>query len=297
MKAYIVLQCISGIGDQYTSMLSGCQIYQDLKTLGYEVEVTWDVLNQYFPSDLPLDCLFDQSCFEGNTSYGKEPLLIERYKLLPQLQNSIRIYVSEITPELENYQAQIYSYSWFYRKTVVEHKYDWFFDTSKQFLSQEVLNKVELFRDNKTKIKGVHFRIQDIHIGNTYEELNRIPAYIAPIRKIKEFIVENMEQDIMICSNNRLFVDTITAEYPNTFQNRFTHDIPSYYSYSYKNAHTRSVSDFIEHAQETAAEMAMFKYCDQILTYNTFHSSYLSYGIAHNIHHVDWKTKLRNLIL
>lgn len=297
MKAYVVLQCISGIGDQYTSVLSGCQIYRDLKALGYEVEITWDVLNQYFPSSIPLDCLFDQSCFEGNISYGKEPVIAQEYQLLPQLQNSIRIYVSEIIPELKTYEAHIYSYSWFFRKTITERNYDWHLDTAEQFLSQEVLNKVEVFRKNRTKIKGVHFRIQDTHINSTYEELENVPAYAAPIKRVKEFIEENVDQEVMLCSNNRIFVDTLTAEYSNTFQNYFIHDIPSYYSYTYKNANTRPVSDFIEHAQETAAEMAMFKYCDQILTYNTFHSSYLTYGIAYNVHHTDWKTKLRNLIL
>jgi hypothetical protein len=39
MKAYIVLQCISGLGDQYSSVLSGHTTYRDLTALGYDTEV------------------------------------------------------------------------------------------------------------------------------------------------------------------------------------------------------------------------------------------------------------------
>lgn len=296
MRAYVVLQCISGLGDQYTSVLSGYAIYKDLTALGYDTEIIWTVNNQYFDSSLPLDPIFDLSVFEGRVNYQIEPEIAAKYTRLPQIQNSIRIYVSEITPELSIYEAPLFCYDTYYKKAVRDLPRLQYPTFDNQFLSKEVLGLVEDFRQGRERIKGVHFRVEDLYLELPYASLYEIQAYRVALNKVAAFVESNSDLEIMVCSNNKNVVNFFESKYSNVFQNRFTIEMKRYYSYSYLTASRYTQEEYIRHAQETAAEMAMFKYCDTILPYNTFHSSFLTYGITHNIHHKNWNTKLKDLI-
>lgn len=296
MKAYIVLQCISGLGDQYSSVLSGHTIYRDLTALGYDTEVVWTVNNQYFNSNLPLDPIFDLSEFEGRVYYGIEPEIAAKYIRLPQIQNSTRIYVSEITPELSSYEAPLFCFDTYYKKAVRDLPGLKYPTTDKQFLSKDVLDIVENFRQGRERIKGIHFRVGDLHLETPYTSLYEIQAYKVALDKVTTFLESNNDSEIMVCSNNKNIVNFFENNYNNVFQNKFTVEMKRYYSYSYLTASKYTQEEYIRHAQETAAEMAMFKYCDTIFPYNTFHSSFLTYGITHNIHHKNWNTKLKDLI-
>jgi hypothetical protein len=58
------------------------------------------------------------------------------------------------------------------------------------------------------------------------------------------------------------------------------------------------LEQLITNTQEVAAEMAMFSNAQKIIrTTHAHYSSFLTYGIMHNKHHIDWMSKKNNLFL
>lgn len=292
MQAYIVLQSISGLGDQYTSVLSGYQTFLDLKEMGYDVLINWETkTNQYFNKDIPLDCIFDLSVFD-KVIYNEEES-ISKNILLNQNQRSYRIYVSELVPALENYQSKLYGFERYRTNLDSEESYPTF---KKQFLSREVLDiasgSIATFLTHS--LTGIHFRCDDaFHLSDIGQIKKR---YVEELNNLNKIIVSNPDILFMVCSNNKKVVDMLSANHINTFKNYFTNrDIPLYYCYEQQPLDTED-SMYIRHAQEIAAEMSLFAYCSKIIAYNTFPSSFLTYGITHNIHYSSGRLKNLGLL-
>lgn len=196
MKAYVVVQCISGLGDQYSSLLSASVIKSELDRMGYDVYLLWNVRSLYMPSDYPLDFLFDLTSF-GPVEYNLEEAIKKEYHLLPQIQQSIRIYVSEINLFLQEYQSTFYDHSSFRRlgSNIPIFK--------KQYLSKEVLEIKNRFLEGKKEIYGIHFRVGDSFLNTPIELLE---PYRNSIEEVETFIKENPSTEIMICSKTKHFL-------------------------------------------------------------------------------------------
>ena len=295
MKAYILLYCLSGFGDQYSNVSTGYKAYQDLKELGYEVEIYWLINNIYYSSDYPLDYIFDFNLFYKDnikiTYIRSESELSEKYILLPSNQNAIKIFLTKIIDELIDYKLPVYDYFGFHRNAYLSYNPNMLPTFTHQFLSKEVLDISNKFVD-KPQIKAVHFRSDDYHNRVHHSEVFKDEFFKQKTDLACQFIEENKNEDIMICSSSKSVRDFFIDNFSNTFYNKFDSELELHNSYD-KNF-DESIN--IRHAQQIAAEMFLFSKCDKIFTVGKSLSNFLTYGVGHNIHHNDWKTRIKNLI-
>ncbi len=290
MKAHILLYCLTGLGDQYSNITTGYKAYTDLKKLGYEVEIYWVIRNHYYASNLPLDYIFDFDLFykDGikiNYIYN-ESELSEKYIFLPSNQNAIKIFLTKMIDELNNYTLPVYDYFGLHRNSYSSYNVDMLPPFNHQFLSEEVINIGNKFV-SKPQIKAIHFRTGDSEINLQYNELLDDAFFKQSAELASNFIEENKNEDIMICSNNRSMQTFFTENFNNTFYNKY--DTKTYNK-------DFEESNNIYQTQQIAAEMFLFSKCDKIFTVSRSLSNFLTYGVNHNIHHTNWETKIRNLI-
>jgi hypothetical protein len=296
MKAYILLYCLSGLGDQYSNISTGYKAYTDLKKLGYEVEVYWLNNNIYYSSDYPLDHIFDFDLFYKDgvkISYIRnESELSNKYILLPSNQNAIKIFLTKIIDELNDYTLPVYDYYGFHRNAYTSYNPDMLPTFNYQFLSKYVLDIGNKFV-SKSQIKAVHFRSADYHNRVHYSEVFKDEFFKERTDFACQFIEENKNEDIMICSSSKSIRDFFIKNFNNTFYNEFDTELELHNSYN-KNF---DESTNIHHTQQIAAEMFLFSKCDKIFTVGKSLSNFLTYGVNHNIHHNNWETKIKNLII
>lgn len=297
MKANIILYCITGFGDQYSNILTGYKSYVDLTNLGYDVELSWMINNLYYSSDLPLDYLYDFSFFYNKNvkiNYIQHESQIPNDLIfLPTNQNAIKIYVSEIINELIDYELPVFDYFGFHRNSYNVYNPEKLPDFSRQFISEEVLNIANKFVDNQQKINAIHFRCGDSENYLNYDEVIKDEFFKTRAKLACEFIESNPNNEIMVCSSNKNVRDYFCDNFKNTFYNKFDNDLELHYSYN--KLFDESIN--IRHAQQIVSEMTLFSKCDKIFTIGRSLSNFLTYGVAHNIHHNNWQTKIKDLII
>lgn len=296
MKAIVLLYCVSGFGDQYSNVLTGYKAYIDLKNLGYDVEICWLNKNIYYSPNSSLDYIFDFDLFyrDGiNVSYIHNiSELPDGYVLLPSNQNAIKIFLTKIVEELNDYILPVYDYFGFYRNSFSSYNKSMLPNFDNQFLSKEVLEIANKFV-NKSQIKSVHFRTADFHNNVHHTEVLKDEFFKQKVDDACHFVEENNGEDIMICSSSKSVRDFFIKNFKNTFYNKFDNELALHHSYD-KNV-DESIN--IHHAQQIAAEMFLFSKCDKIFTVGRNLSNFLTYGVNHNIHHKDWETKIKKLVI
>lgn len=296
MKAYILLYCLSGLGDQYSNITTGYKAYTDLKKLGYEVEIYWLNKNIYYSTELPLDYIFDFSLFYNDGVKIKyiqnEHELSEKYILLPSNQNAIKIFLTKMVNELYDYTLPVYDYNGFHKNSYSSYNPNMLPTFNHQFLSEEVLNIGNKFV-SKSQIKAIHFRTGDYYNNIHYSEILKDEFFKERIHFAGKFIEENKNEDIMICSSSKSVRDFFIENFNNTFYNKFDTKLDLHHSYD-KNFDELTN---IRHTQQIAAEMFLFSKCYKIFTVGKSLSNFLTYGVNHNIHYNEWETRIKNLIL
>ena len=285
---YICLDHCSGFGDAYANFLTGYIAYNDLIRMGYKVKVMLSVYNRYFSSDILLDIFYDFSSFNCDVEQIKkidEQKFASEYSLLQQDRNIIRIWVrNDIFNELKFYQQVPYD-----RYGLLNITQD--VDFKNQFLSKEILNIAESYIKNYKNIIGIHFRCLDINVNSTVDEIWNIDSYKHELKIYEDLITNNKDENIMMCTNNNNIKKYFNERYDNVFVNNFSYSLPHLFT----NNDTSTDIKRIIHAKETLAEMAGFAECVKIYTSITNMSNFLLYGMVHNKHKNDLKSKIKIL--
>lgn len=148
----------------------------------------------------------------------------------------------------------------------------------------------------KKGVFGIHARIPDDIMNSDLNKIFENDYYKVQIQKIQTHIENNPTIDFMICSNSESVKDFFLKN-KNVFFNKFS---TNFSMYNVKSTHLNEFSNqdkFILHAKEILAEMASFADCKKIWSINTFYSNFITYGIVHNKHHKDWKSKNQELLV
>ena len=296
MRARIVLYCVSGFGDQYSNILTGFKACNDLINYGYEVEIFWLNKNVYFSPDLPLDYIYDFSLFEQinvKIKYIKsENEILDGFVFLNTNQHAIKIFVDKVNDELRNYELPIFDYWGFHRNSVGSYHPENLPSFNYQFINEDIIEIANKFVGQKTKIKSIHFRCDDVYIPEDYKTVLMDEFYNSKMEPLFEFIETNSNEEIMICSNNRSIKEYFKKNFNNVFYNEFDYDLHLHHSYNLN--YDEQIN--INHAKQIVAEMTLFSKCDKIFTVNKILSNFLTYGVAHNLYHTNWEYKIKNLI-
>jgi hypothetical protein len=296
MNAILVFYCLSGFGDQYSNILTGYKAYHDLKKLGYNVEIYWMIRNLYYSSDYPLDYVFDFSEFykDGlDIKYIRsESEIPESFTLLDTNQRAIKVFVDKIIDELSGYELPVFDIFGFYRNSFANFIPENlpYFET--QFVSEECLKISNDFVKSNDNLKSIHFRTSDYLNDSKFDKVMEDNFFRERVEDACNFIENNKDSKIMICSSNRYLRDYFVSNFKNTFYNNFDNELEMHHSYN-KN-YDESVN--IKHAQQIVAEMVLFSKCDKIFAVGKMMSNFLTYGVMHNVHHKNWETKMKNLI-
>ncbi len=288
-KILLFMVCGTGFGDQYASILTGYKALQDYKSMNYDVEVYWLVNNAYFSSDISLEVIYDLSSFGTEIKQIKHTEFdefIKGYNQLPT-RGTIMVYTKTITEELANF---VHNY---FDRTGLHHLNcpDYYF--KKQFLNENILEISENFLTKKKEIVGVHFRVSDYDLTKDLEDLLSNTFYKDQLLKLEKFIINQENEQVMICSNNIFLKKYVIEKYSNTFYNEFTYDLKM----SHNDYNCIETEKLITHSREILAEMSIFSKCKSIYTINTFLSNFVTYGIVHNEYCLDWFSKNNKLIV
>lgn len=295
MKAYVILYCLEGFGDQYSNIITGYKACQDLIILGYQVEVVWVNRNLYFSSELPLDIIYDFTPFQQigiNISYIKtEKELPHNLKFVESKQSAIKIFVNYIIENLVNYELPVYDIFGFYRNSVSEYNEKKLPKFTNQFINQDIINLSNKICTEE-KLKAIHIRTTDTLNNSTFDDLIKDDFFKNRIEKSFQFIEKNTKEKVIILSSNKDIKKYYSQHFPNVIFNTFTNDLPLHHSYNRKVDENINVN----HAKEILAEMIILSKCDKIFTISRNLSNFLTYGIFHNKYHRDWKNKFIDLI-
>jgi len=295
MKAFVVLYCLEGFGDQYSNILTGYKACQDLIGYGYQVEIIWVNRNLYFSSDLPLDLIYDFSSFDHfnvNISYVKtEKELPKNLKLVNSNQSAIKILVNFLIRDLINYDLPVYDIFGFYRNSVTNYDEKKLPNFNNQFLCQDIIQMSEKITENQN-LKAIHIRTTDKLNNSSFDEILEDEFFREKIEKSFDFIEKNTENDIFIFSSNRNIKDYYHKNFSNVKFKDFSVELPLHHSYNRKIDEQKNIL----HSKEILSEMYLISKCEKIFTIGRNLSNFLTYGVCHNVHHKDWKNKFKNLI-
>src|SRR3989304_2647438 len=109
MKAYIVSQFWSGLGDAYSNYVSCYVACLELEAMGYDTYFMWDTSRcQYLPFNSTLEAFFKEDIFKNKVIYNDQEITTN-YSLLQQNQKSFKIYVNSFAKELISYESILYT--------------------------------------------------------------------------------------------------------------------------------------------------------------------------------------------
>lgn len=286
---YIICGC--GLGDQYTSILTAFQTYNELSNKGYKVKVCWNKNNPYFPSHISLGMLYDLSPFNQNIEefeYTEVNGIMKEFIKL-QNHNVIEVYVRNSDDFIKSYNIVSYMRSHWYAFMDKLHTID------RQFVNSQIIRSSENFLLNKDKIIGIHFRTPDDVVNRNVDEILKMDYYGIVLQKLVNFLEKNNDKTYMICSNNEHIKNFIKEKLPNSFSYNFTHNLKMH---NVLNSHHQLPDEIlVEHTKEIMIEMVSFKKCEKIYSVNTFPSNFVSYGIIHNEHNQPWNLNPDKIML
>ena len=143
----------------------------------------------------------------------------------------------------------------------------------------------------KKKILAICIRVADTHITSCIDKVLSDPLHKDIIEKALDFFKKCEQEHIFIASSNKDIAKYITSLDPRAFTFNFTNNFEM---------HCNSLTSdprFIRHAQEIAASMAVFSRCKKIRQITGNFSSFLGYGIAHNVHYPDVTTVTQKCLI
>lgn len=281
--------CGTGFGDQYASILSAYKTYKDLLYNNFEVEVGILVNNPYFSSDIPLSVIWDFSPFGCEIQHIKHYEIEKLNGYIKIIDGNFHVYTKNSEKELKNFK--FYDYG---RYGIVNNSDIEFFET--QFVQDEILNISKNFLSDRKNIYGIHLRISDDIMHQTFDEIIQNSHYGPQINRVANFIEENQNTNFMVCSNNRDVKSFFFEKFQNIFCNSFTTDLRLHNVISTHGYNQEREDDYMTHSKEIIAEMVCFAKCKNIWSTNTFYSNYITYGIVHNEFHKTWSEKMYKLI-
>jgi hypothetical protein len=281
--------CGTGFGDQYASILSAYKAYKDLTKNNFDVEVGILVNNPYFSSDIPLSTIWDFSPFDCEIQHIKhyEIEKLNGYKKI--IDGNFHIYTTNSEDELKNFKFYDYGRHGMLYNSDIE-----FFDT--QFVTDEIIKMSEFFLLNRNNIYGIHLRISDDIMHQTYNQIIENGHYGPQLNRVMKYIEENQNTQFMVCSNSRDIKSTFLNRFGNIFCNEFSSDLRLHNVIATHGYDKDKENEYITHAKEIIAEMVCFAKCRNIWSTNTFYSNYVTYGIVHNEFHHNWNAKMFDLI-
>lgn len=278
MKAYIVLKFESGIGDNYSATVSAYEASLDLEKLGYDTTLILETRrNVYFSPDTKLDVLYDLSGFKNilyniQMDQNGNPDVVGLFNVehLQQNQVSYHIYVDEIIPALKTYQSPIYGHPEL--KHGLKRPY-----CNTDLLSERVKEIAKSMLPDTTDVVGLQYRAYDMQ--GDFEDL------IAPIKDtVDRYADVYKDKTVFVSSNGNLLRNYMRTKHSNVVSPSFSNTTIPFYPCYIKHRTDLTEEDFILHAQETAAEMSLYKHCKKILPFSPFLSNFLTYGILNNQH-------------
>lgn len=285
------IMCNCGLGDQYTSILTVFQAYNELVSKGYKVKVCWSKSNLYFPSHISLEVLYDLSPFEQIIEEFDPPQIRETFKSFTKIERFrvFELYVKNIDNFIETRNFTSYMRShWNYAVGGLE-----VFDH--QFVNQDIIDISEKFIKDKDKIYGIHFRVPDGSLKSKVDEIFEMSYYGGELIRLLNFVKNNTDHNFMICSNNQNIIDLFEQNSSNVFSNKFLYNLDKH---NVLNTHHQiSENILIEHTKQIMAEMVSFRKCLKIYSVNTFPSNFVSYGIIHNVHNQPWNENPNKILL
>jgi len=261
--------------------MSTIECANELKEFGYNPHLIINThRNNYFPSHVKLDCVFDFSDFENEVIYN--PILdndgspiIDGLKLkrVTQNQTSYLIYVDEYHEGLNNYQSYIFGHT---ELNISDRRPL----CNTDIVNSEIKQMAKDFLGDVDNLVTLHYRATD-GLGNTENYVN------TNLHRFDEFVENNKEHKILICSNGKLVRDYLVNKYENVITFNFSNnDIELFPCYTFYRGSSHSDEVLIKHSQEIMAEMVMIKYSKKILSISPFLSNFVSYGIMNNVYNI-----------
>lgn len=301
MNVYIILQCNSGLGDIYSSLISAYKIKQDFEIYGYSTHIVWMMNNIYFPPSITLDCIFNLDRFDKihyfpYKYFHDAPSQINEHLIeVKQNQNIIKLFVDQVVGNILEYEVDILSHDSLIKNSYRKEIYQKLFDEKIEFLTDDILEKKNEYLRDKTNILGAHIRIQDIFWEEDYNSLKeKNELYSHYFKVLEEYIQTNDNQEILITSNNMNVIYYLENRYDNVFNKNPNRNTRNCHLYPNLNV---SDDEYIQITKNIVTEMCCFKECRKILRINSYPSSFLTYGIIHNTHHLDYESKIYKLLI
>ena len=280
-KAYIVLRWETGLGDLYSAIISSYYIIHELETIGYEASLIINVIkNIYFSERYPLTHIFDFSPFGEKIIFDNWEKYTEKCIHIPQDCKSLNLYVTEILTGIRNYQYKLLNTPE-YKQEPEKREYKF---RHIQFLNKKVTSLTDNFIGEKSnKLGGISIRVFDYHLEDSLESITNNPIHLGVTERVQKFLNTCNLEHIFITSSNLNVVRELLSLDRRLFTYNFTHEYKMHYPRI--NNSLSDDSNLVEHTQEIAATMAVFSRCKSFSQVLGNPSSFMCYGISHNIHY------------
>ena len=162
-------------------------------------------------------------------------------------------------------------------------------------INQDILQISKKSIEEKNNFVALHFRSGDELMKSNIDEVMKNGFWSSQFQKSYDFIENNSQSNVLVCSSNLRVVDHFCEKYNNVFSNNFSNpNIEMHRIYGYTD--TKDDSIYIEHAKEIYAEMVSLKYAKKIFSVNHFSSNFVLYGILNNVNYNTWQEKLTHLV-
>lgn len=275
MKAYLVFNLRSGLGDIYSGVYSMYVLQQQLQKLGYVVNILVDFRLSIYKHMNDKDRSVFKSIYNFNvldnlTFFIKEdlneelPSIIEQNSLTKYENKDIffSLYVDTIVDELSTLETFRY---WQKRDDLPKHN----------FLTNEVLEYCEnKLKQYPTEFNCIHYRIPEQQLGTEKEEL----FYNIHNEPIENFLKENPNEPCFFISSFESIKDKIkTLGYKNILYNDYK--LP--YKW-YPEAALMNNDQLKEYFFETIFDMYLITKAKKIVRTGSWFSTFFFLGCTYN---------------
>lgn len=276
MEAYLLIKFESGVGDTYSTLVSAYEASLELEKFGYNTTLVLETRrNVYFSPEIKLDVLYDLSGFKNvlynlRTDITGNPDILGLFnaRRLPQQQVSYHIYLDELIPELQDYQSCIFGHPELKhnsRRPVC----------NTALLSPKVLKIAKTMLPDTSRVVGLQYRAYDMQ--------GDIEHLLDPIRStVDKYAEVYKDRTVLVSSNGNFLRNYMKTRHSNVLSPTFSNNTIPFYPCYVKHREDLTEEDFVLHAQEIAAEMSLYMYCEKIISFSPFLSNFITYGIINN---------------
>ena len=132
-----------------------------------------------------------------------------------------------------------------------------------------------LFRSDPSRVVGLQYRAYDMQ-GDIEHLLNPIKDTIDKYAEVYK------DRTVLVSSNGNFLRNYMKTKHSNVLSPTFSNTTIPFYPCYVRYRQDLTEDDFVLHAQEIAAEMSLYRYCEKIISFSPFLSNFITYGIINN---------------